>query len=459
VPIDPMSTMLHRLRKAALLAGGAKLADAELLRRFVGGRDQAALELLVRRHGPMVWGVCCRVLAVRQDAEDAFQATFLVLLRRAGSIRSGELLANWLYGVARQTALKARATARRRGARERQVVVMPERETGRQRPPEDLLLFLEEELGRLPEKYRTALVLCDLEGMTRQEACRHLGCPEGTVASRLVRARALLALRLRRRGLVVSAGALAATLARETASAGVPAALLTCTIKAVSLIAAGKTVDFGVCSAQAATLTEGVLKTMFRTKIRSALVMLGLLAPAALGTVSSASYLLPAWGEQPPRSSAKVPQNARRPSPGPVKPRTDTDKLQGTWVVLQTRSDGENRPVPESIDARLVIDGDEFRLAFFTRPTKFEGNSMSGSLLLATFKLNAKTSPQNLDLILSKDPDAHELCLGIYQLDGDDLTICLPREKPWERRPTRFTAEKGSGREIYVLRRARTEKK
>src|SRR5262249_22626196 len=155
-------------------------------------------DCLVRRHAPMVWGVCRRTLANHHDAEDAFQATFLVLVRRAASIRSREVLVNWLYRVARTTARKARQTAAKRSARAKQVVAMPEPEVeshDRGFGPE-LRGLLDEELIRLPEKFRIAVLLCDLEGKSRTETAQQLGLPEGTVASRLARGRALLAKRL-----------------------------------------------------------------------------------------------------------------------------------------------------------------------------------------------------------------------------------------------------------------------
>src|SRR5262249_31939270 len=156
--------------------------------------------------GPMVWGVCLRVLRDYHDAEDAFQATFLVLVRRAASIASPKLLANWLYGVAHQTALKARATAAKRKVRERQVTEMPEPAVTEPDLWSDLQPLLDQELSRLPTKYRVAIVLCNLEGKTRKDAARQLGVPEGTLAARLARGRSLLANRLARYGLAVSGG-------------------------------------------------------------------------------------------------------------------------------------------------------------------------------------------------------------------------------------------------------------
>src|SRR5207244_8963484 len=166
-------------------------------------------------------GVCCRVLGRHHDAEDAFQATFLVLVRKAASITHRDKVANWLYGVAHQTALKARATAAKRGAREKQVTAMPEPAREQQGPWDELQPVLDQQLSRLPQKYRTVIVLCDLEGKTRKEAARHLKVAEGTVASRLATARAMLARRLTRRGASGSGAALAGRLTRQTAPAAV----------------------------------------------------------------------------------------------------------------------------------------------------------------------------------------------------------------------------------------------
>src|SRR5205823_6469758 len=179
MPTGPLSAVIqHLLADVAPAAGG--MTDGELLARFLRSRDEDALAALVQRHGPMVWGVCRRLLHSHHDAEDAFQATFLVLLRKAASVVPREMVSNWLYGVAHQTARKARATAAKRRARERQVGQMPEPVVTEQGLWRELRPVLDQELARLPDKYRVALVLCDLEGKTRKEAARQLGCPEGT---------------------------------------------------------------------------------------------------------------------------------------------------------------------------------------------------------------------------------------------------------------------------------------
>jgi RNA polymerase sigma factor (sigma-70 family) len=278
-----LNEVVRHLCGTALREEEAGLTDGQLLGRFINHRDADAITALVRRHGPMVWGVCRRILPNHHDAEDAFQATFLVLVRQPGSVRQRALLGNYLYGVARQTALKARALLAKRRAREKQATAMPETAAAQPDAGRDLRPVLDQELSRLPAMYRVAIVLCDLEGKTRKEAARQLGVPEGTLAGRLTRGRALLAKRLIRRGLVVSGGALAGVLSENAAPACLPAAVMSATIEAVRLVASGTAPPTRVLSGAVASLTEGVLKTMFRNKVRTWLAVLLLLATAGAG--------------------------------------------------------------------------------------------------------------------------------------------------------------------------------
>jgi RNA polymerase sigma factor (sigma-70 family) len=282
---SPIHKVVHHLRRATLQQDAGGLSDGQLLGGFIERRDEAAAAALVRWHGPMVWGVCRRVLGNGHDAEDAFQATFLVLVRRAAAIAPRGMVGNWLYGVAHQTALKARAMRAKRPARERQVTAMAEPRMERHDPRDDLQAVLDQELSRLPDKYRAAIVLCDLEGKTRKEAAQHLGVPDGTLAARLARGRTMLGKRLARQGVAVPSGALAAMVLPDEATAGVPTSVVSATIKAVSLSAAGKATAAGVVSVRVAASTEGVLKTLLLTKLRSAtagLLVAGLLVTALL---------------------------------------------------------------------------------------------------------------------------------------------------------------------------------
>jgi RNA polymerase sigma factor (sigma-70 family) len=302
-----MSDVIRHLRRALLPRHGAGLTDGQLLESFLSRRDEAALAALVQRHGPMVWGVCRRVLPNYHDAEDAFQATFLVLVRKAASIVPSEKVVPWLHGVAHQTARKARATAARRKARERQVLDMPELETEPQDQLQDLQHLLDQELSHLPDRYRGVLLLCDLEGKTRKEAAHQLGVPEGTVAGRLARARVLLAKRLARHGLAVSGGAVAVALSHSAASASVPAPLLRSTIQAATLVAANHPAA-EVVSASVAALTEGVLKTIFlsRVKLATAVVLVVGLLGIAWGMGSTRAATPPAREQEVVQASAPV---------------------------------------------------------------------------------------------------------------------------------------------------------
>jgi RNA polymerase sigma factor (sigma-70 family) len=250
--------------------------DGHLLLRFIENRDEAAFAALVRRHGTMVWGVCCRLLD-QHDAEDAFQATFLILVRKAASIVPREKVANWLYGVAHQTALHARRTMARRRTRERQVVELAEPAVAAPDVARDVQLVLDQELSRLPAFHREVVVLSDLEGKSRREVAQQLGVPEGTVASRLARARAMLAKRLTKRGITLSVAALATVLA-QAASAGVPSRVQEATINAARLLAAGQAASSGV-----AALTEGVMHGMLFTKLKAVLAVVMMLSFWATG--------------------------------------------------------------------------------------------------------------------------------------------------------------------------------
>ena len=254
--------------------------DAQLLVEYIRHQDAAALEALVHRHGSMVWRVCRRVLGDHHDVEDAFQATFLVFVRKASSITSPELLANWLYGVAHQTALKARATAAKRKSREKQVAELPEPAWIEPHPGNNWQPQLDDELSHLPAIYRVAIVLCDLEGQTRRESARQLGVPEGTLAARLSRGRALLAKRLARHGPAVSVSAI---LFQNSASACAPSAVLTSTVEVVT--------QFAAASPEVTILTRGILNAMFMTKLKIAATVVGtavLLILAAPGMLAFA---------------------------------------------------------------------------------------------------------------------------------------------------------------------------
>jgi RNA polymerase sigma factor (sigma-70 family) len=278
---SPLNEVVQQLRQLARSAGADGVSDGELLRRFLAQGEEDAFAALVQRHGPMVLGVCRRVLGNSHDAEDAFQATFLVFVRKARSIRQGERLGNWLYGVAFRTAQKARTTAVRRQRREQRIMAMTPSAPMEQRP-NDLAPVVDEELSRLPEKYRLPLVLCDLQGRHRAEAAQQLAWPEGTLSSRLSRGRVLLSQRLARRGVVLGGATLTVTLSPELATAAVSSALLQSTVQAGMALAAGRA-GVLVASTQVMTLMEGVLPSMFLSKLKIAAACVVCLAAAGTG--------------------------------------------------------------------------------------------------------------------------------------------------------------------------------
>ena len=219
----------------------------------------------------MVLGVCRRILHNEADVEDCFQATFLVLVRKAASLRRRCLVSNWLYGTARKAALNVRAMRNLRHRKEKEAGAEKARKSVEH--DRELQELLDQELESLPNKYRAAIVLCDLEGLTIADAARQVGCPQGTLNTRLVRGRAMLGKRLARHGLAVSGGVLATALCQNAASACVPGPLVVSTVQAATLLAAGKALATGAVSAKVVALTEGVLKAMLITKLKVALAV------------------------------------------------------------------------------------------------------------------------------------------------------------------------------------------
>jgi len=274
---EKLGNILVRLRQAAL--GACQAADHDLLQRFILQGDESAFTVLVKRYGPMVLGLCLRILRHRQDAEDVFQAVFLVLARKAGTIRQRESLAGWLHRVTYRTAMKLRAANARRHARNLPLFDVPGAGLGPDLTLWETQRVLEEELERLADKYRAPLLLCCVQGRTRDEAARQLGWSVGVLRGRLDRGRELLRARLARRGMALSAVLLPLGIAAKSEAAVLPA-LLSPTIQA-ALHAAHVPVAAGV-SAQAAALAQGVIQAMFLTKMK--MLVTGLVVLAFLGT-------------------------------------------------------------------------------------------------------------------------------------------------------------------------------
>jgi RNA polymerase sigma factor (sigma-70 family) len=347
------SKVLQCLRSTALPGGSMSPTDEELLESFINRRDSVALDALIRRYSPLVWGVCGRILHDHHDAEDAFQATFLVLVRKVASISRRELIGNWIYGVARQTALKARVTKAKRKTREIAQMATGEPTAREQKLWDDLEPVLDEELGLLPEKYRQVIVLCDLEGKTRQEAAISLKCPEGTIGSRLARARSMLAGRLTRRGLTVPGLMLSAMLAEKSAASSVPGTVVASTIAAAALSATGQVGTSGAISARVTALTEKVLKAMLLKKLK---VVASLLVVAAIVVLAAASL--------PLRNELAAEEDRPKTEPSTVHVLAPVPKNEAkVELVLQTGHTGAIASACFSPDGKRIVTASSDHLA------------------------------------------------------------------------------------------------
>jgi RNA polymerase sigma factor (sigma-70 family) len=256
-------SLVSELRRLVAHHGPTDLPDPVLLERFIATQDDAAFAALVRRHGAMVLGVCRRVLPDVHTAEDAFQATFVLLSKKAGTLAKRGSLGSWLHGVARRTALKARTTAARRQAHERRVGMPRSTDPLSEVSLREALAILDEELARLPEKFRSPLVLCCLEGLARDEAAQHLGWPVKLLKSRVEQARELLRRRLTRRGLTLSAGLFAVLLSTNAVEAAVPSVLLKAIVAAV---------NGSPLAPPVAALVEGMTRTMLWHQLRASIL-------------------------------------------------------------------------------------------------------------------------------------------------------------------------------------------
>jgi RNA polymerase sigma factor (sigma-70 family) len=455
---------LERLRTTLRSPDDEALQDAQLLHRFIANADESAFATIVRRHGGMVMRVCRRLLREPHDAEDAFQATFLILVRKAASIARQELLGNWLYGVAYNTALKARAITMRCRTREKQLDIIPDRAAAERAPqPEELFALLDLELSRLPPKYRSAIVLCELEGKSRREAAKLLGCPEGSLSSRLARARALLAKRLSGRGLLITSGLLASLLAQDTATANVSAAVLSSVVRSATALAAGGAA-MTVVSPKVVALVEGVLKTMLLAKLRTGMTWLTV-SLAVLGTgfavfqktMAQTRPDEPAQGATPPSSS----KDGKQPGPqSGVDLKEDFHELQGKWAVLSQVSDGDEAPEQILKQVFAVFDGHTFTFrpgfSFHVQDGK-TGYSIDENPDEFPFQLKGGTRHKEMHLAAVDAENKVHTIYAIYKLDGDHLTLCIGdpngRGDPPGLRPTQFTGQKGSNQSLWELNR------
>ena len=348
MPNDSTALRLLPQLRRVVLARDSATGDGQLLASFVASRDESAFATLVRRHGPMVLGVCRRVVGDPHLAEDAFQATFLVLARRAAAVRPRSLVGHWLYGVAYRTALKARAAAARRSAKEKQVDAMPHPPVSVDQAWADLQPVLDSELARLPDKFRMPIILCDLNGRPQRDVARELKLPPATLANRLSAARRLLAKRLSARGVTLSAGAVASALGWHAATSAVPPALASATVKAACAAAAGTANGLPVPVVQ---LSEGVMRMFVLSKLKAvaAGAATGLLLLAGLGLLAGAP-LLAKPDEQPGKSPAPAATTNPAKPADPHRP-IDVDDL----TFLRQRSLDLRGTLPTPLEARYFL--------------------------------------------------------------------------------------------------------
>lgn len=414
-----LNTVVARLQHLAAADGLDAVPDSELLERYTSQRDSAALELLVWRYGSMVLATCRGFLGNGPDTEDAFQATFLVLVRKAHSVRKHQSLAAWLHRVACRICLRVREretlkrTGERAAARRDQVA-----------PAEivnDLRPILNAEIARLPQRFRTAFLLCQCEGKTNEDAARLLGVPKGTLLSRLARARQKLRRRLIQRGIAPAA----AGLVLEATVDPVSAALVNATVGSIHTISPSS-----ITPGTIALLAEGAIRDMFWNKIKLAACVI--LAVSFLG---AAGVFLGSPGALAETTTAE------NPAEQPKNPPTDLDRLQGSWLITSLVANGKEQE--ESGVARMTFKGDT--AGFIKRPGKNPDE----------FKvtLDETTNPRSIDLA-----EGNKAMSGIYELKGGELRI-IYREKGDERPKSFDVANEGKDCVLMVLKREKPEGK
>ena len=421
------------------MAGG--LTDGQLLEQFAA-RDGEVAELafaaLVERHGPMILRACRVIVRDEHDAEDAFQATFLILARRGGSLWVRDSLGPWLHRVACRVATRSMCAADRRRLAERAAT---EAARGRIESPAsgDRGRAIHQEIDRLPDRYRIPIVLCDVEGLTYESAARHLGCPIGTVKSRLARGRHRLREQLARRGIHSALGLVAAGPIEGLARAAVPVALAETTSRAAVLFATAEGAGIPI-SASIATLVRGALRSMAMIKfckVASAGLFLG------LSVIGTGRLLL---AESPPQAIVGL-ATAR---PRADQPMEDLDKIQGEWSRIST--DGVKAAGSVNMVVRKATDRPEDDIpggaAIFVVEWKTNG---AGSGSREIMLLAPTERPRALNFF-PQGEGSPRVCPGIYQLEGDTLTICFRAIAG--KRPVEFAAGR-NGQTLDVYRRAK----
>ncbi len=415
-------TILRHVRDLIHAHAAREASDTELLRRYAAKGDQAAFTALVQRHGPLVWGVCRRVLHHEQDAEDSFQAAFLVLARNAASIRKRAAVASWLYGVAYRIATRAKVTAARRRAREcplERTAPCPVTEAALR----EVQAILDEEVRRLPEKYRAPFVLCCLEGKSKAEAARELGWKDGTLSARLAFARERLRARRARRGVSLSAALTAAALAQGATLAAVPAALLDSTLNAIASFGGGGATS--AVPARVLALARGPLVVFAAVRLQLVALLVPLTVAAGLAVSPSGDR----GGAQPPRAAAPTPAGPRPAG------RTDLhgDPLPATALA---RLGTLRQRAP---DAHIAVSADGKEVVAVSPDLTVRRFDAQTGVLLTVRRLPGGPayrlwlSPRGTLLLLSRfrEPEGYRLELWDVARAKLERTLPLGRSSPW----------------------------
>jgi RNA polymerase sigma factor (sigma-70 family) len=435
-----LGTLISHIRQLAAREPSTVQTDAELLYRYSMDRDGTAFASLMERHGGMVWRVCRHVLHHDQDAEDAFQATFAVLARKAGSIVRRGSVASWLYGVAYRVAARASRDAALRRAREREGAKTAQAVSPSELDLRESLSVVDEEVSKLSDNYRTPFVLCYLEGRCVAEAAHLMGLKQGAVAVRLSRARGQLRQRLARRGVTLTAALTVVALARNTTTAS-PPAVLRSAVQAAASTAGVRAATAGVPTTTVVTLLQGMVKTMFAIAVKPGLVLLLALSVFGAGgilflrQVQSADPALVTSEDGPKATPASVALAKAEEDSGPAANETQVPDrvaeelraMRGTWTTTVTDRrfiNGEPQPV-EQVTVTFVIEADKL---FILGKDGFVDHEM-------TIKLDPGQKPRAIDLVSRQDGTL----IGIYQLDGDTLRINV--DSPQRKRPAVFPGD------------------
>jgi RNA polymerase sigma factor (sigma-70 family) len=419
---ESLNRALRHICRLAAVQTARELADHELLKRFVGEKDEAAFAVLVERHGRMILGVCRRALGSAHDAEDACQTTFLVLAQKASSIRKTTSLPSWLHGVASRVAANLKRERLRRCRRDHESHRPPIPDPAAEVSWREVQTALDEELERLPERWRAPLILCHLEGRTRDEAAQQLGLTVPCLHGRLVRGRNALCKALTRRGIALSAALLATAVGQGVSRAALSPALVLDTAKAAVLLSGGRALDTGLVSTEILSLAQEVIRNMFLTKLKvgaAALLCAGLLLTAlgsSLASVGAEQQTKAPPAQQFPGAARQASEEHAAVVP-PASPPADKDRaaMVGTWESTETvtRRIGDKVFPPEELKVRWVVTDDKFIRASSDGFIEQEWR----------YHLDPTTSPKAIDLV----SPVLGTYRGVYVLDGDTLKVQLSR--------------------------------